>query len=468
MRSLFLRIFLWFWLAMAAVVVVLVVTSPLFTRSRPGLEEWHRDAEARARLWVDRASVNIEEGGADAVAPGHGRGRGHGRGGGRPPSPVFIVDENGDEIRGAEAPPEVFDVARRVLADGDEILERSGMHYFVARSVTDPDGRSFAVVAAHQSPPRLVHLLDPEALSWRLGVLVLVVGALSFWLARYLSSPVAPLRSATRRLSAGDLTARVEGKVARRRDEIGELARDFDAMAERIEALVGSQQRLLRDVSHELRSPLARITVALELARSQAGDDASRSLDRIELEAARLDELIGRLLLLERLEAGGSGDEPFELDVAEILAEVAADAGFEAAAEGRDIELCPGGPFVVNGRPELLRSALENLLRNALHHTPAGTTVEVRVGWVDDELEITIRDRGQGVGADDLERIFEPFYRVDEARDRESGGAGLGLAIARRAVELHRGSLRARNHEGGGLVVTLRLPRSPDEPRHDR
>ncbi len=462
MRSLFLRIFLWFWLAMAVVVVVLVVTSPLFTRSRPGLDDWHRDAESWVRSSVDRAAGHIEAVGVDGMPPGRGRGPGHGSGSGAgrrmTPARVFILDETGRELKGAETPPEVVDIADRVRSAGEEISERAGMLYLVARPVVDPDGRSLAVVAAHQSPPRLVNLLDPKALSWRLGVLFLVVGGLSFWLARYLSSPVAPLRRATRALSDGDLTARVEGRVTGRRDEIGELARDFDAMAERIEGLVESQQRLLRDVSHELRSPLARLVVALELARSRAGEAAAGPLDRIGREAGRLDDLIGQLLLLARLEAGNTGDDAHELDLAALLAEVVGDAGFEGAGAGTEVRFEAGDGCRISGRPMLLRSAFDNVLRNAVHHTKPGSAVEVDLNREEDGVRVTVRDHGPGVGGDELERIFEPFYRVDEARDRSSGGAGLGLAIAARAVRAHGGEIGAANHPEGGLVVTVRLP----------
>jgi len=456
MRSLFLRIFLWFWLAMTLVVVVLVITSPFFTRSRPGLEVWHQDAEDRAGLIVERYATHISEAGANDL-PAR-RGQGHRRGGRSPAqAKVFIIDDEGGELYGAKVPAEVLDISYRALATGEEVSERAGTLYLVARPVKDPDGRRLAVVAAQHSPPRLIHLLEPKALAWRLGVLLLVVGCLSFWLARYLSSPVAPLRRATRRLSGGDLSARVEGSVAHRRDEIGELARDFDAMAERIEALVGSQQRLLRDVSHELRSPLARLVVALELARDRAGEAATKPLDRIEREAARLDELIGQLLLLERLEAGGAAEDAIELDLGELLAEIVADAGYEAAAD-REVHLTSSGSAVVNGRPRLLRSAFDNVVRNAVHHTPGGSSVEVEYREAGGALEITVRDHGPGVGADDLDRIFEPFFRVDEARDRSSGGVGLGLAIAARAVRAHEGAINAANHPDGGLVITVRLP----------
>jgi two-component system sensor histidine kinase CpxA len=463
MRSLFLRVFLWFWLAMALVVAVLVITSPLLTRSRPGVERWSRSAEDWARSAVERTAVHIGEIGVEGIPRGPGRGRGRG-GGPHAPARVFVLDEAGTELRGVEAPPEVAELARRSVAEDSEISQRTGSLYLVARPVADPDGRALIVVAAHHSPPRLVHLLELKALWWRLGVLVLIVGALSFWLARYLSSPVGVLRRATRRLSGGDLTARVGGKAARRNDEIGQLARDFDAMAERIESLVGAQQRLLRDVSHELRSPLARLVVALELARARSGDDAVEPLDRIGREADRLDDLIGRLLLLERLEAGSTDHGRVVFDVDDLVAEVVSDASFEAAAEDRDVRFESGGRHVVHGRPELLRSALDNVVRNALHHTPAGSTVRVGSRTVSGQLEIIVRDGGPGVPPEDLERIFDPFYRVEEARERTRGGVGLGLAIARRGVRAHGGEISAANHPAGGLAVTIALPVSRDKP----
>lgn len=460
MRSLFLRIFLWFWLAMAVVVVVLVVTSPLFTRSRPGLENWQREAEDWARARVDRVARHVEEVGVDDLPKERGPGHGRGRGGGRPPAParIFVVDEKGAEPHGAAAPPEIRNLAERALELDEEVVGRTGMLHLVARPVEAPDGRRVAIVAAHHSPPRLVHLIEPKALAWRLGILVLVVGGLSAWLARTLSSPVAPLRRATRRLSAGDLSARVGEKAARRRDEIGELARDFDGMAERIEALVGSQQRLLGDVSHELRSPLARLMVALELARSKAGEGAGPALNRIEREAGRLEELIGRLLLLERLEGGAEQAGWEELDLAELVDGVVADASFEASSQGREVDFSAAEPCWFRGQPELLRSAFDNVIRNAVLHTPPGTAVEVELVQRDDQVEVVVRDFGPGVDDDQIEKIFEPFHRVDEARLRSSGGVGLGLAIARRALEIHGGSLDARTHPTGGLEVVATLP----------
>jgi two-component system sensor histidine kinase CpxA len=457
MHSLFWRIFLWSWLVMAAVVAVLVVTSPLLTRSRPGLEDWRSEAEGWARSAVERAAVRLEAGEVDG--PPHGRGQGRGRGD-RPPAParVFILDTDGRELHGDEAPPEVVEIARRALAGDAELAERAGALHLVARPVETPDGRRLAVVAAHHRPPRLVHLLEPRALAVRLGILLLVVGGLSLVLARALSAPIAPLRDATRRLSAGDLSARVGGAAGRRRDEIGELARDFDAMAERIERLVESRERLLRDVSHELRSPLARLGVALELVRAAAGAEAAANLDRMERDLGRLDELIARLLLLERLDAAPQGGEAAEVDLEPLVAEVVADARFETAGDGREVGLSAQGDCRVMGRPEPLRSAFDNIIRNALQHTPSGTAVRVGLRRRDDRVEVVVRDHGAGVPEAELERVFEAFHRVDESRDRASGGVGLGLAIAARAVGRHGGTLVARNHPEGGLEVTASLP----------
>ena len=452
MKSLFLRIFLWFWLAMVILAVLLVVTSPFFTQSRPRLDRWEQGAESWAEERVGRAVRSIAESGTEDFHPRGPRGRG-GRG-----SEIFVFDVDGREIQDRVAPDPAVDLASRVAESGSEEAVRRGGLHIVARPATDPDGRSLVVVGTLHRPPRPIDLLEPKALGWRLGVLALVVGALSLWLARYLSAPVGALRRATQRLSAGDLSARVGGPVDRRRDEIGELARDFDGMAGRIETLLGSQRRLLRDVSHELRSPLARLTVALQLARDREGVQAVEALDRIEREAGRLDTLIGQLLLLERLEARTLDAEAVAFDLCDILNEVVDDASFEASATNRGVELDANTPCPVRGYPALIRSALDNVLRNAVRHTAEETAVEVSLNCDVASVEMMIRDHGPGVSEEHLETLFEPFSRVADARERSSGGAGLGLAIARRAVEVHGGSVTARNHPDGGLEVVITLP----------
>jgi len=452
-RRLFLRIFLAFWVAMAAVATLLIVSSPIFTRSRPAVERWQRDVEGGLHERLERTSRFIAAGEARSGAE---RGGEH-RGGG-PRIPVFLLRPDGTSVLGSEIPSGISGFARRVEAAGEEISERSGSYHMAGRPVTRPDGERLVVVAAVRRPPGLVDLIEPGVLGWRLIALTAVVGALCFWLARTLTSPVTTLRGVVRRLAGGDLSARVAPRIARRSDEIGDLARDFDAMAARLEALLGAQRRLVRDVSHELRSPLARLAVALELARKRAGEGAAEQLDRIELEAERLDGLIDQLLTLSRLEAADAPAARERVEVGELVEQVADDAAYEASASSVQVAVTRRDECAVSGDAEALRSALENVVRNAVHYSDAGGTVEVAVTRTGGEVAIAVRDAGPGVPEQHLAEVFEPFFRVEEARDRRRGGAGLGLAIAARAVRLHGGTIAARNRAGGGLEVELRLP----------
>jgi two-component system sensor histidine kinase CpxA len=338
-----------------------------------------------------------------------------------------------------------------------------------ARAVTVTGGRRYVLVAA--LPVGLMRLLHdpPSAQLLRLLVVCLTAAATCYGLARYVARPLATLRAATRDLAQGNLAVRVGPTMGKRTDVFAELARDFDRMAERLGGLVTAERRLLRDISHELRSPLARLYVALGLARHQAGEDQA-ALDRIEREAERLNALIGQLLTLARLESGTTGPAREAIDLASIVREVAEDADFEARSRSRAVRItqsCDGG---VLGDSELLRSAIENVVRNAVRHTREGTGVEI--GMRRDASSgpphvcIWVRDHGAGVPEPALPYIFEPFYRVGDARERATGGVGLGLTIAHRTIRLHGGSVRAANAPDGGLVVELSLPaqRMPQPP----
>ncbi len=235
--------------------------------------------------------------------------------------------------------------------------------------------------------------------------------------------------------------------------------RDFDAMAERIETLMKAQSRLLNDISHELRSPLARLNVALGLARQRAGVESADMLDRIELEAARLNELIGRILTLARLEDGEQRVPQTPVPLAELVANVAEDAEFEAQERHCHVHTSiPEGDWGVRGNDSLLHSAVENVVRNAIRYTQEGTTVEIELTREGPEAVLKVSDAGSGVPADALEKLFLPFYRLDDARGRLTGGVGLGLAITERAVRFHGGKVSAFNRAGGGLRVEIRLP----------
>jgi two-component system sensor histidine kinase CpxA len=272
------------------------------------------------------------------------------------------------------------------------------------------------------------------------------------------------LRKVTQRLAGGDLSARVGEGLVHRKGDIVDLGRDVDRMAERIESLVGAHQRLIRDVSHELRSPLARLNVALELARQSTGPEHAAPFDRIERESDRLNELIGQLLMLTKLESDSSMKQRDCLDVASLIKEIAEDADFEAKSNERSVVVRVPDKLFLNANKELLWQALENLVRNAVRYTAAGTSVEISLQLKRAEdrewAHIEVRDHGPGVPESELQDIFRPFYRVDGARERQSGGAGVGLAISDRAIRLHNGHLRAYNAPGGGLIMEVEIPLS--------
>ena len=295
----------------------------------------------------------------------------------------------------------------------------------------------------------------------RLIMIFVAATIVAYGLTLYLTGPTLKLRRATHQLAEGNLSVRVAPQMGRRRDELADLGRDFDRMAERIESLLQNQRRLLGDISHELRSPLARLQIASELAGQSASEEVRPYLERIEREAERLNLLIGQLLTISRLEMAGAEPrrEPVELEV--LVGEVAADADFEARPLSRHVQVVRSSECLVKGSPDLLRSAVENVVRNAARYTAENTTVEIALECRGTEAAITVRDFGPGVPQEELEHLFRPFYRVATARDRQSGGVGLGLSITERAVHLHGGSVRAANAPGGGLVVEITLPLEP-------
>jgi two-component system sensor histidine kinase CpxA len=455
-RTLFFRIFLWFWLAMAAVAGVLIVSSPLFTRRRPSVDRWERDAgrmvEERARRVAERiGKEGLPQAGQAKAEEDPGR-----------PNRFYVVDLEGKELLGARVPAEVRTLAMHAAATGQPERQREGALHLAARPLRDPEGRALVVVETMRRPPGPADLLDPGWLLPRLLVLTALAGLLCFWLARHLSAPVTAVREATRRLAGGDLSARVGSSVGRRRDDVAELARDVDTMAERVVGLLDAQKRLLRDVSHEVRSPLARLGVALELARRGPEERRERALARIGEEADRLAGMVDQLLSLSRLESGVPAAEWAGLDLRALVVAVVDDAAFEAGARRCSVRLATSDACEVTGSASLLRSAVENVVRNAVRHTGEGTLVEVSLHASgppgDRRADIRVRDHGPGIPDDRLADVFKPFFRLDEARDRARGGAGLGLAIAATAVEGHGGTIEARNAPAGGLEVTISLP----------
>ena len=291
------------------------------------------------------------------------------------------------------------------------------------------------------------------------GCAFAISGGICYLLTRYLTGPILRLRAAARRLAEGELNARA-ANMKPRRDEIGELVRDFNFMADRVEQLVTSQRQLISDISHELRSPLTRVNATLGLARQRIG--ANPMFDRMERDTERLNEMIGRILTVARLDMTATKPEMQRTELKALVSDIVADVQWEAGERNCRVDLISDdGECYVKANPDLVRSAAEDVIRNAIRYTKPGTTVEVRLecsqGEKSDAATLRVSDRGPGVPPTELANIFCPFYRVANARDRQSGGVGLGLAIADRVARAHGGSVHAENRAGGGLEVILTL-----------
>jgi len=290
-----------------------------------------------------------------------------------------------------------------------------------------------------------------------LMIFTLAAGIFCYFISSYLTKPLFKLGEAASGIAEGRLDTRVDPSLLNRRDEVAGLARNFDRMAERIEALVNGQRALLGDVSHELRSPLSRLLVALSLVKQGPPEETGENLQRIGLEARRLDTLIGQLLSLTRIDSGVDRGSPATFDLTNLVQEVANDGDFEARARNRSVVIKQADACTAAGFEELLRSAVENVVRNAIRHTAEGTAVEISLQCAVGNALLRVRDHGPGAPESMLSEIFLPFRR---APNGNSDGAGLGLAIAERAVAVHRGNIRAMNAPEGGLIVEINLPLS--------
>jgi len=332
-------------------------------------------------------------------------------------------------------------------------------HLLANPKLEAPDGSSYTLLVAWFGATP-VDVLGSYNVALLLFVIALAASAvICWWLARYISMPLTRLQASARRLASGFLDAHVDEHFCARRDEFGILAQDFNQMATRLHSQITSKETLLRDISHELRSPLTRLRVALGLAQ-RGDDDYEIQFERMEREIERLDSLIGETLQLTRLSGAKSTFARERIELEPLLNETIQDARLIAGTGGVAISLSMIPGLFVDGDFELVRRALDNVLRNAVRFAPAGSNVEVFAQMDGSDIVIAVGDQGPGVPDRDLERIFEAFYRVAEARDRNGGGTGLGLAITARTMALHGGSVKARNAPSGGLIVELRFPQA--------
>ena len=357
---------------------------------------------------------------------------------------VFVLDERGRELLGRDR------LLRKI---------KQGRVKIVSSQLQGNRGQTYTLVASGRRPPRALLAPGPEGVGMRLGVAAMISALVSLLLARYLASPLRHLGRASRQLATGDLSVRVGPSLDRRQDEFGQLARDLDEMAGRLQQMQQANQRLLRDVSHELRSPLARLRVALEIARNKDGSLMVEELDRIELESERLETLVDEVLGVLRESSGPGELKLSHFDLADLLQDLVETVNYETG-EGREpIGLQIQEPLELKADRELLWRVFENLVRNALIHSGTADGIRIVASRTGDrQVQVSVLDSGPGIDNAHINSIFEPFYRVDEARNRKSGGHGLGLAIAASAIRRHGGRITASNREEGGLEVRVVLP----------
>jgi signal transduction histidine kinase len=450
--NLFLKIFLWF-LAAIALMVGVVVFLNWTVQTEPVVSRWRISVRNQTNIYADTAAqiyTTQGEKGLNEFLERIRRAETVGE--------VDIIGENGETwlSEGVNAENYREYVARALASDAVEIELVQPETALSTRQFVLPNGERYVLLVAWERPRMTPFFGDSPLRYIRYGALLLTALLLCWALARYLSSPIGKLRKATQKLAAGDLTARVADQVGNRHDELASLAKDFDVMAERIESLITSQQRLSRDVSHELRSPLARMNVALEIAKQKSNGETAPVLQRIETESNRLNAMISSLLTLSKLETGSQDFDRRELNLKSLVEQVAADADFEANANGKSVKIKQAVDCRVVGSESLIRSAVENVLRNAVRYTKEGTDVEVSLSNGGGNALLEVLDHGGGVPEAELSNLFRPFYRVGEARDRGSGGTGLGLAIAEQAIRAHKGTITAKN-TADGLSVEITL-----------
>ena len=450
MRSLFLKIFFWFWGTAIVTGIALILS---FVLQRGGVpDRWHAALKDAAGIYGRAAVGEMERGGPSAVTAylddlsrtAH--------------TQACLFYQNGTSVAGDRCDSFRSLIERAADSSGHSAFDiRYGL-VRVALQLPSRNGPPYVFATQLPAGPRAAFGPNPGGLALHWIVAFGVSGLICYLLARYLTRPISQLQAASRLLAAGKLETRAATDAQRRSDELGELIRDFNTMAERIEDLVFSQRQLISDVSHELRSPLARLIVAMDLARERKGGDPA--FDRMEKDFERLSEMVGRLLTVARLDAASASVEMKTLNLRALVAEVVSDAEFAAGERQRSVHFPAGVDLYVQGNADLLRSAIENIVLNALRYTASGTAVDVHLqaDTASASAQLTVRDHGPGVPDKELQNIFRPFYRVDNARDEQSGGTGLGLAITDRVIRLHRGSVSAANDPNGGLELRVRIP----------
>ncbi len=452
---LFLTIFLWFWLTAWGILAIVFLGNQLTGIRQVSAPNMYATV---APILCAEAVKAYESGGPEAFARFSQSNIDDDK------RQLFLLDGDYKDV-----------LSRPVTDDGLRVAHAATMGQLVilhgqiaAYRLVSSSGRPYTLVLYIKSGvPQILRSLLGENLPYTIAMCLLVT-VLCFALSYHIVSPIHSIQSTARRVAQGDLKARVPASVSRRFDELAALAKDFDSMVGRLDVLIQTQKNLLNSVSHELRSPLARINFALALLKERFPRNFSADSDdlfhRLDRDVTRIDQLIGQLLTLSRLEAGLSSAQREEVNFTQLVEETAADADFEARALGKSVTFRTDGAIILrNADSHALRSACENVIRNAVRFTPAGTDVEVVLEIDKTTSEpralLSVRDHGPGVPEESLQAIFQPFFRINE--DAEApGGNGLGLAIAAEAIRLHGGKIWAENLVPTGLEIKLQLPKA--------
>lgn len=450
MRSLYWKIFLTFWLATILIIVTTAwVTSEIAQKSSiPAREHVFMDSYANAAVaiyesgqkealkkWLDQTGTSKQ-------------------------MILYLLVSNGDII-GAQPPPSIvkqisLNLVNEELNDG---LLKFG-DIFVSHEILSTSGKAYRLAAVSKKP--LAHFVEiPWAgLTIRLTIAILISGLICYLLSIYLTQPLRSLRIAAHSIATGKFHTRVGHFKGHNKDEIAELSGEFDRMAEHLERIINSKERLLQDISHELRSPLARLQLAIALGRKKSPDSADVEFCRMEIECQRLNTLIGEILEFARLDKASAMLNCVPVNLGLLVASILDDARFEFREAEADLVLEGAEVPDLLLDERLIHRSIENIIRNALRYSAPNPKVSVLVHLSEnrEQVYIDISDNGPGVPPEQLEKIFNPFYRVDTSREKRTGGYGLGLSIALQAIKLHNGTIKAENRAEGGLRVRIILP----------